>query len=163
MSDEQQTPGSPSPLGAVLSGVSQALVPECIRVLDRLIGVAGEIPVAWLKQQTAKIEAQTESYRDVEHAIAFAAAAEAGADNEIVSRAMNVLVRKEYRRQVNREAVAAAMIEDLRSSTVSDAHRMNVQCAPQGTRGPDEDWLNVFERYAEDASTEKMQRLGVEF
>ena len=159
MSDEHQTPVVPSHVGAFLSGLSQALIPASIRVLDRLIGAAGEIPIAWLKQQTANIEAETESYRAVQRAIGTAAAAEASADKEVVSRAVNSLLRKEYRRQANKEAVAVAMIENLHFNPASEPLSGDTQPTSQGSVKPDDDWLNVFERYAGDASTPRMQEL----
>lgn len=93
----------------------------------------------------------------VEGAIAKTAALEASGDQETIRRAVGTLVRKEYRKQVNREAVATAMIEDLRSQPepTQPTESQNQQPLPD----IDEDWLNVFERYAEDASTERMQKL----
>jgi hypothetical protein len=126
-----------------------------VKALDRLIGGAIDIPAAWLAQKKAKIDAQTDAYKAVEAAIAKAAATEAGADPAVVSRAVEVLVRKSYREQHNREAVAKATVEELQSPQPDSQE--NAQETP--TEEPDEEWLNVFEQYAERASTERMQRL----
>lgn len=48
-----------------------------VKALDRLLGSAVDIPVAWLAQKKAKIDAQTESYQLVEASIAQATALEA--------------------------------------------------------------------------------------
>jgi hypothetical protein len=147
-------------IGAI-SGIPGALMPSCIKALDRLVGAATDIPAAWLAQKRAQIDAQTQAYSLVEAEIAKVAASEAGASPEIVERAMGVLVRKAYRKQTNREAVAAAAIEDLKSSQADSQLEIpsdeNCTSSPQGE--VEEDWLNVFERYAEDATSDRMQKL----
>jgi len=159
MPDDQASNNLPAPIVEALSGIPKALLPASLKALDRLVGAAIDIPVAWLGQHKAKIDAQTEAYKSVEAAIAKTAATEAGADSEIVQRALDVLVRKQYRKQSNREAVATAMIEDL-SVTPGEQHSTGASASEPPTSLPlDEDWLNVFERYAEDASTERMQKL----
>lgn len=145
----------PSQISEALTGIPKALIPASVKALDRLVGAAVDIPVAWLAQKKAQIDAQTQGYTLVERAIADAAANYAGGDTETVQNAVNILVRKAYRKQVNRQSVAAAMVEDLRDRS---------QESPQETDASqnlniDEDWLNVFERYADDASTERMQNL----
>jgi Protein of unknown function (DUF2806) len=154
MADSDESSNLPAQIGSALTGIPKALVPTCIKALDRLVGAAIDIPVAWLGQWKAKIEAQTEAYSLVETSIGKAAASLAEADHDTVQRAARVLIRKAYRKQVNREAVASAMLDDL-TSVLTDSQAMADQPSPE----LDEDWLNVFERYAEDASTDRMQKL----
>jgi hypothetical protein len=155
MSDSPSNELSPA-LGNALGGVPKALVPSTLKALDRLVGGAIDIPAAWLAQKKAKIDAQTEAFKAVETAIAKAAATEAGADPEIVSRAVEVLVRKSYREQRNREAVAAATVKELAAAKAPGEPKEEPKEPPPP---PDEEWLNVFEQYAERASTERTQRL----
>lgn len=145
----------PAQLADAASSMAKAMVPGMVKALDRLVGAAIDVPVAKLEQKKAKIDAQTESYKLVEAAIAQAVVAQAGGDPETSQRAMSVLVRKEYRKQINREAVAAAMVEDMREHA-SNLASVNAELP---TAELDEDWLNVFERYAEDASSERLQGL----
>lgn len=152
MSEESTENNLPAAIANAISGVPKSLIPASVKALDRLIGASIDIPAAWLAQRKAKIDAQTQAYTAVEAAIAKAVSGEAGADPEIVERALNVLVRKEYRKERNREAVAVAMIDTMQASAESP----QVEDAPPPM---DDDWLNVFERYAEDASTERMQKL----
>src|SRR5262245_25033609 len=114
MSQDESHSNLPAQIADAIAGFPKALIPSSLKALDRLMGAAVDIPVAKLAQQKAKIDAQTEAYKLVEGAIAKAAASEAGADAETVGRAVEVLVRKSYRKQVNRDAVATAMLEDLR-------------------------------------------------
>lgn len=135
--------------------VGQAVVPSMIKALDRLVGAAIDVPVAKLQQQKAKIDAQTESYKLIESTIAQTAIAYVDGDSEIAQRAINILVRKEYRKQINREAVASAMVEEMSENAGSTSLLNTDQPLPD----LDEDWLNVFERYAENTSSELLQRL----
>lgn len=155
MGTENPSSNLPSQIVDAVASVPKSLVPSAVKALDRLLGAAIDVPVAWLEQRAAKINAQTDSYKLVEAAIASRVASEVGSDSETALRAMSVLIRKEYRKQTNREAVAAAMIEDLR-----DNPSAAIAVEPSETVAElDEDWLNVFGRYAEDASSERLQGL----
>lgn len=154
MVNDNETPNLPAQIADAVTSIPRALIPSAVRALDRLVGAAVDIPVAWFEQQSAKINAKTESYKLVEASIAAAVASGAGTDPDMVQRAMNTLVRKEYRKQLNREAVAAAMVEDLRDSAGSSSDTVSTPPASL-----DEDWLNVFERFAEDASSDRLQGL----
>src|SRR4051812_7590487 len=101
MSDPKELPNLPAQIAEAVAGIPKALVPAAVKALDRLIGAAVDIPVAWLAQQKAKIDTQTQAYALVEAAIAKAAASEASADPETVQRAVEVLVRQAYRKQGN--------------------------------------------------------------
>jgi hypothetical protein len=158
MSDTEQSSNLPAQIAAAVAGIPAALVPVCVKALDRLIGATVDIPVAWLEYQKAKIVSQTEAFRTIDGAITVKAAAKAGANEQFADRALDNLVRKSYRQLDNKEAVSAAMLEDLRDNpTEQETHKAsNSDAEPPAI---DDDWLNVFERYAEDASSERMQRL----
>ena len=155
MSSPESPANLPAPIAEALAGIPKALIPACIKALDRLVGAAVDIPAAWLAQQRVKIEAQTQAFALVEGAIAKAVASEASGDEATVQRAVDVLVRKSYRKQTNRDAVATAALEDLRAQPEQPTTSAHAPPAPE----LDEDWLNIFERYAEDASSERMQKL----
>jgi hypothetical protein len=146
-------PTTESALPAWITGIPSALVPSTLKALDRLIGAVVDYPVALIKRETAKIEAQAKAFEIVESAIAKSAGELAGADTETVGRALKVLVRKEYRKELNLEAVAAETVSELKADTPFYTEE------PVPKEPPNEDWLNVFERFAEDASTERMQGL----
>lgn len=153
MSDTDQSSNLPAQIAAAIAGIPPALVPACVKALDRLIGAAVDIPVAWFEYQKAKIVSRTEAFRTIDEAITTKAATKAGASEEFADRALKSLVRKSYRQLDNKEAVSAAMLEDLGKSP-ADKEDAKIEPPPI-----DDDWLNVFERYAEDASTERMQKL----
>ncbi|MDH2406810.1 DUF2806 domain-containing protein [Bradyrhizobium sp. SSUT18] len=62
-----------------------------------------------------------------------------------MQRAAHTLLAKELRRQTNREAIARKTIEHLADEPIAQTTKL------------DDDWLNVFERYAEDTSSERLQ------
>lgn len=159
MTSEQIDPPAdsnpPTVIGQALSSISDALTPRTIKALDRLLSSAVDIGVAKLQQRTARIEAQTASYKLVEARIAAAVASSASEDKEIVRQAIGVLVNKEYRRFDNRKAVAAKALEHLQAQSADTATEESAEPSAE----LDEDWLNVFERYAEDASSERLQGL----
>ncbi|MDI4236794.1 DUF2806 domain-containing protein [Bradyrhizobium sp. Arg237L] len=113
--------------------------------ISRLIGGAVDIPAAWLAQVAQGIKDKTEAKTVVSKAVADAAASIAWNDPEVIQRAAHSLLAKELRHQTNREAIARKAIEYLADEPTEQ------------TAKPDDDWLNVFERYAEDASSERLQ------
>lgn len=158
MNNAEQSPNLPAQIAAAVAGIPAALVPACVKALDRLIGAAVDIPVAWLEYQKAKIVSQTEAFRTIDGAITVKAAAKAGSNEQFADRALDNLVRKSYRQLDNKEAVSAAMLEELRHNPTE--HETDREPSPDAEPPAiDDDWLNVFERYAEDASTERMQKL----
>jgi hypothetical protein len=157
MSEPTETANLPAAITGGFAGIPAALIPASIRALDRLIGAAVDIPVAWLEYQKVKITSQIDAFRTVDAAITQSAATKAGTDGQYADRALDHIVRKSYRQLKNKEAVSAAMLEDMRdkaNDTPPDGATATQEPAPI-----DDDWLNVFERYAEDASTERMQKL----
>ena len=156
MPDPSETSNVPAQIADALSGIPKAFIPASAKALDRLLGAAIDIPAAWLAQKSAQINAQTQAYTLVETAIANAASSVASGDTDIVQNAVNILVRKSYRKNANLQRVAAHMIEDLRVQPTIDKQQ---ESASTQSSSLDEDWLNVFERYAEDASSERMQNL----
>lgn len=115
--------------------------------IARLIGGTVDIPAAWLNSVAQGIKDKTEARTVVSKAVADAAANLARNDPEIVQRAAHALLTKELRHQANRESIARKTLEHLADDP------------QQQTTAPEDDWLNVFARYAEDATSERLQDL----
>nr|WP_245228777.1 DUF2806 domain-containing protein [Pontixanthobacter sp. CEM42] len=60
------------------------------------------------------------------------------------------------RKQVNKEKIVEAAVEELESSHESNGNSDHGQAAAHEV---EHDWLNMFERFAEDSSSEQFQRL----
>ena len=122
--------------------------------LSRLIGGAADIPAAWLQRAAQGVRDKTEAKSVVSKAVADAVAASVKNDPELIERATHSLLARGLRRQVAREAIARKTVVLLQED----------EPPPGATADPkhhrvDEEWLNTFERYAEDASSERLQDL----
>lgn len=130
------------------------------KAISRLIAGAVEIPAAYLDAFAQSIKNKTEAKKVVSNEVATAAAKLAASDTNVVARAAHNLLAKEFRNQQNKEAIARKTIEILEEEAPTDPGERN---ANQENRQPapdvDEDWLNIFERHAADASSERMQML----
>lgn len=134
-------------------GIPTALLLSARKAIGSLVGDVAAIPAAKLKAVRAAIDANSDAKVQVIKAQAQQAVAYIEADDEIGERVAARLVAKEFRRQSNVESIAVAALEDLRSP--DDSIQSNAETVPD----VDEDWLNVFQRFAEDASSERMQKL----
>jgi hypothetical protein len=151
-----------SPLSTFLEKLN---LPEVVagpagKAISRLIAGVLEIPATYLDSFTQGIRDKTEAKQLVSREVATAAAKLAASDSSIIARAAHNLLAKEYRHQKNKEDIAKRTINILeKEQSEADATRSVSAGAHKQQADVDEDWLNVFEKYAEDASTERMQHL----
>ncbi|MGO9237981.1 MAG: DUF2806 domain-containing protein [Methylocella sp.] len=132
------------------------------KAISRLVAGAVEIPAAYLEAFAQSIKDKTAAKTVVSNEVAAAAAKFAVSDTDIIARAAHNLLAKEYRHQMNKEEIAKKTIDILVHETAQNAQPSLSTSAPNHELPPpevDEDWLNVFEKYAEDASSERMQTL----
>jgi hypothetical protein len=154
------TPGhSSSPLEIFLEKLN---LPEMIagpagKAISRLVAGVVDIPAAGLERITQSIKNKTAGKKLVADKLAAAAADLVVGDAEIVERAAFSLLAKECRRQKNKEEIAKKTIEILQDEAAAAPQGQTENA--QASTDVDEDWLNVFEKYAEEASTERMQTL----
>lgn len=126
-------------------GIPQVLAGPAGKVISRLIGSFAEIPTTKIEGVSQGIRDVTDARSIVSRAIAEKVAERATADPDIIERAMDNLLAKEIRFQNNKEAVARSAVEELsRTPSSSDIP-------------PSDDWMNKFERYVEDASSEELR------
>ncbi len=123
-------------------GLPQILAGPAGKAISRLIGSTVDIPVAYLEGFAQDIRDKSDARSAVSKAIAEQVAQSAAQDPDIIDRAMRSMVNRAYVSQVNKEAVASLAVEDLAETPPS-----------QQSEGPSDDWMNKFERYAEDASS----------
>lgn len=157
------------PLSSLDSFLAKLNLPEMIagpagKAISRLIAGAVEIPATYLEGFVQSIKSKTEAKQLVGKEVATAAAKLAASDTNIVARAAHNLLAKEYRHQTNKEEIAKKTIEILEQDAIQGAAVKQAQSTSDGQTSSaslevDGDWLNVFEKYAEYASTERMQAL----
>lgn len=154
------------PQSAIDRFIEKLNLPEMIagpagKAVSRLIAGVVDIPAAYLDSFTQGIKDKTVARTRVNQEVAAAAAKIAAGDEDIVARAAHNLLAKEYRHQKNKEDIARKALEILQDET--KALTNNVAPENGATQAPppnvDDDWLNVFERYAENASSERVQEL----
>ena len=115
-----------------------------------------DIPAAILDSFAQSIKDKTAAgISAVHNEVSIAAAKLAAGDTDIVARAAYNLLAKEYRRQKHREDIVRETIEILEQEATTSAQPDAKPSEPPPD--VDGDWLNVFEKYAEDASTQRMQ------
>ncbi|SOB86756.1 Protein of unknown function [Sphingomonas guangdongensis] len=152
MTEEESTTSTSVALNAAtsaLTGLPPPIQRSAIKAFNQLVGALMSYPVAWADRAASKIESKTSALRMMDAAVAKAAAESVVADPEVIKRAADNLLRKEYRKQNNKEQIMhEAVVELAREpdrTSVADSEVI------------DEDWLNVFEQYAETASTDRMR------
>jgi hypothetical protein len=146
----------PKPDTGLARFIEKLNLPEMIagpagKAIARLVAGFVDIPAAYLESFTQSIKDRTAARTTVSKEVAAAAAKIAAGDQDVVARAAHNLLAKEHRRQKNKEDIARKTIELLEKEpgVNGSSERQDVS----------DDWLNVFERYAEDASSEHLQTL----
>lgn len=130
------------------TGVPATIKTRAINWLGRL--VAGSILYPAVERARENMDTVAGRSR-VNMMIAEEVGRQAVSDPEILERGKARFLSEHFRKQENVEAVAVLALEDLRETA---------EVTPStDTEEADEDWLNVFSRYAEDASSERMQQL----
>ena len=135
-----------------LSGLPDPVKTSFFKAVGDLLGGLTAIPAAKLKQYAQAIEDTTAARSMTTAILAKAAVDEAGRDPLLIQAAAEVFLPTALRKAKNRLSVAQSAAEHL------------VDAAPVGSSGdeaasPDDDWMNSFMRFAEDASSERLQDL----
>ncbi|NDW02421.1 DUF2806 domain-containing protein [Salipiger sp. PrR002] len=127
-------------------GLPQLVAGPAGKAISRLIGTSADIPAAYIESLAQGIRDKTKARSDISAAIAERVADMATGDAEVMARAMDSMLARSYRAQTNKEAVAKVALEELQNAPPSP-----------DSDGPSEDWMNKFERYAEDASSDDLR------
>ncbi|UOA30468.1 hypothetical protein DSM110093_00216 [Sulfitobacter sp. DSM 110093] len=127
-------------------GLPQILLGPAGKALSRLVGASVEYPATYIEGFSQRNKDKFDARSKISQAMADKAAELAVSDPEIMDRAMDSFLGRQYRGQRNKEAIAKITIENLQSDLPSSDEN-----------GPSEDWINKFERYAEDASSDDLR------
>jgi hypothetical protein len=148
----EQPPSTSGTWDKIIEAIGEVNLPKIIagpagEALARLIAGGADIPAAWLQQKAQTIKDKTEAQSVMTRTLAGAAAELVKKDPALVQRAAEAFIAKEIGHQHNRETIAFKAIEQLKETP--DAQ----------TTKPDDDWLNMFARHAQEASSDRMQDL----
>lgn len=148
MSEEEQK-NSGGWISTILEGgLPQIIAGPAGKALSRLIGATIEIPASYVDGVAQGVKDKTAARSIISKAIAEKSAQIAVENPEIMERAVESLLASQYRKQKNKDEIAKLVIEDL-----------NETPPPSDSDGPSEDWMNKFERYAEDASSDELRTM----
>lgn len=114
----------------------------------RLLGKILELPEVWIDGKIQVLRDKTESRSIISNAIATEAAKRAIADPRLLQSAIDVVLLDYDNKLQNRAAVFKGTLDVVSEADVQEQLKAQM---------PDDDWLNAFVRYAEDASSERMQ------
>lgn len=134
-----------------LGGLPEPVRTSLFKAVSDLLGGLTAIPAAKLKQYAQGIEDTTLARSKVAAAMANAVAAQAPADPILLQAAVEVFLPTALRKAKNRINVAISATEHI--AQASGVHAGNA------AQPPGDDWMNSFIRFAEDASSERLQDL----
>ena len=155
MSGDNKVPSIRSDAGGLIALLRNLDLPEALQksflgALHRLVAGATDYPAAWLERAVQGVRDGTAARKAVSEALASLAAIEAQQDSELAGRAVSAWLPEAVRKQTNREAVARAAAEAIGEMGNG---------SETATESIDPDWMNMFVRFAEDASSDRMREL----
>jgi len=133
------------------TGVKASARSRLVAAIDRLGGNIFEKWNAPMEAETALIRAEAASNIKLIEAVTELGIEKLRSDPELAARAIEARLGVIVRRQENKDAVVTVALEDLR------AHPPSEEEASVGGEKLDPDFLNRFERHAEDASSETLR------
>ncbi|MBE1208127.1 DUF2806 domain-containing protein [Aminobacter carboxidus] len=132
-------------------GVKASAKSRFVAAFDRLCGNFIDLANAPIEAKTAESRALSAArVREIE-ALTQVGIEKMKVDPDFADRAMRTRLGTVFARQENKDAVVQQALEDLRHKPPTE------QEATSGTEKLDETFLNRFERYAEDASTDELR------
>lgn len=133
---------------AAVPAIPTSAQPGVIKAISYLLGGVGNYMGAWLRRPAQGVEDGTSARTIVSTALAQAAASRAAADKDLVEAALNQWAPAALNRQANKARIARKTLEELSGSE-----------KPFNGEEIADDFLNTFEKFCEDTSSDKMQRL----
>lgn len=133
------------------TGVKAAAKSRTVSSLDRLVGGVADVGSAWLEGVAVRRRAKTDGEKKLIEATAKFGLEKFGSDDDFARRAFETHFRKIAQHQVNKDAVVADALEELRREPPTDT---------DATSGPTElsdDFMSRFESYAEAATTDELR------
>lgn len=131
---------------------------RAVAAIDRLVGSVADWPAAYFEGRAAKRRLKDEHERRLMEAQALIAEQQMPGHHELGVILINDVLKDQARKKANAACVAAEAIEELKALPAPDASDGQAT-ASEPDAAIDEDWMNQFTRYAEDASSEQLQQI----
>ena len=129
---------------------------RAVASFDRLLGASMDIFTAALEGNAEKARAKTAIEIRIMQEAQKASVAPLGRSETPGGMLWGGLVLSEARKSINRSAVAIEALEELNSQSHKDQSPEDIS-AEIGADYIDEDWMNIFVRFSEDASSDYLQ------
>jgi hypothetical protein len=121
--------------------------------IGALIGDLTAVPRAWLRRYAQEVDDTTAARSFVSRELEKRVAEQAGSDPETMNAAMEVMLPSAVKKARNRVQVAELAVSFFAEAAAEDT------TSGQDPSAPDADWIDKFTRFAEDASSERLQDL----
>lgn len=169
MANADEDPGLPIPpedgsgdgvLATLVSwatGIPRVFRKPLAKAAGRLLLGLVEVPAAWLGAKAADIQSRQAIRDRVRSALAKEAIGKIRGNVALADRAVEYFLADILGKQTNREAVLRHAVDELSEATGDDAAR-EVQ-PEKDADSLDDDWLNAFARFAENASSDRLRAL----
>lgn len=142
-------------LEVIAEGIGNLPAPvetSLFKALSHLLGGVVAIPAAWLKRPSQAVDDVTTARSAVSAILAKAVAETALKDPAVMQAAAETYLPGTIRRKA-RNTVRVGLLAAQRTAEQAGSQNSDKSAAP------DEDWMNSFIRFAEDASSERLQDL----
>ncbi|MBY3207046.1 DUF2806 domain-containing protein [Rhizobium laguerreae] len=133
------------------TGVKAAANSRAIAAIDRLMGNVADLGNAWIEGVTTRMRARSEGERLIIEAAARYGIERIGQDQAFAERAFENHFRRVVSQQLNKDAVVAEALRDLRDQPPNEVEAIS------GPGSLSEEFLGRFESYSADASTEQLR------
>jgi hypothetical protein len=133
------------------NGIEAAAKSRALASIDRLVGSVFDTGTSWFEGVAMRRRAKNNGERQLTEAATRFGIQQMSVDDEFAVRSYEALFRKAAKAQLNKEAVVAEALSDLRTQPPTDE---------QAAAGPDQvgdAFMDHFERYAEAATTDDLR------
>jgi hypothetical protein len=131
---------------------------RAVAAFDRVFGAIFDIPAAYMEGVASKKRLHDEIYAQLKKAQAASAVAQISEDAVAGNMLIEKILTNEARKQSNLSGVAVEAVEAMKALPAPE-EEPNVDEDDTVHDMLSDDWLNMFQRYAEDASSEQLQQL----
>jgi hypothetical protein len=140
------------------NGIALRAKSRAVAALDRLVGSLFDMPAAFFEGVSSKRRLRDEITERLKSAQARLAEQQVKQMPELGTILINDVLEDRARKQANAAGIAVEAIETMKALPPPEAAAAGTS-AQDHDEEIDEDWMNQFVRYAEDASSERLQQV----
>jgi hypothetical protein len=139
------------------NGIALRAKSRAVSALDRLVGSLFDMPAAFFEGVSRKKRLQDEINERLKNAQVRIAERQIEGMPELGAALIDDVLKDRARKQINTASVAIEAIDAMKALSPPEPSPDTETEPPQGNI--DDDWMNQFVRFAEDASSERLQQV----